>query len=108
MSVRNGLQDFFTQQFPEFHHTLLVTGGAKFTALINALPEAEQEIYMGYGDLFREGYVKLNQGFFEDAVTLLSQSLEANASAGGFIRLELATAHDEKLYPINIPIPPSK
>jgi len=69
------------------------SGKEYFTALINALPEAEQEIYMGYGDLFREGYVKLNQGFFEDAVTLLSQSLEANASEGGFIRLELATAH---------------
>ena len=40
------------------------SGKEYFTALINALPEAEQEIYMGYGDLFREGYVKLNQGFF--------------------------------------------
>jgi len=69
------------------------SGGEFFTALVNTLPEAEQEVYLGYGDLFREGYVKLNQEFFEDAVTLLSRALEANASAGSFIRLELATAH---------------
>ncbi|MBW2708733.1 MAG: hypothetical protein JRD04_05540 [Deltaproteobacteria bacterium] len=64
-----------------------------FAALINTLPEAEQELYRGYGDPFREGYVKLNQSYFEDAVTLLSQALEAESSSGGFIQLELATAH---------------
>ncbi len=69
------------------------SGEEYFTALINALPKTEQELYLGYGDLFREGYVKLNQGRFEDAVTLLSQALEANSSSEGFIRLELATAH---------------
>lgn len=69
------------------------SGEEYFAALINALPEAEQEIYFGYGDLFKEGYVKLNQGFFEDAVGLLSRALEANSPSGGFILLELATAH---------------
>ena len=69
------------------------SGEEYFTALINTLPKTEQELYLGYGDPFREGYVKLNQGSFEDAVTLLSQALEADASSGGFIRLELATAH---------------
>ena len=64
-----------------------------FTALINTLPKTEQELYLGYGDPFREGYVKLNQGYFEDAVTLLSRALDADSSSGGFIRLELATAH---------------
>ena len=64
-----------------------------FAALINTLPKTEQEIYFSYGDPFKEGYVKLNQGFFEDAVTLLSHALEANSSSGDFIRLELATAH---------------
>ena len=64
-----------------------------FAALINTLPEAEQELYLGYGDPFMEGYVKLNQGYFEDAVTLLSQALEADSSSGGFIQLELASAH---------------
>jgi len=39
------------------------------------------------------GYVKLNQGYFEDAVTLLSQALDVDSSSGGFIRLELASAH---------------
>ena len=35
----------------------------------------------------------MNQGFFEDAVTLLSRALESNSSSVGFIQLELATAH---------------
>lgn len=69
------------------------SGEEYFTALISTLPKAEQEVYLGYGDPFREGYVKLNQGYFEDAVTLLSQALKANSSSGSFIRLELATAH---------------
>ena len=64
-----------------------------FTALISTLPRTERKIYLGYGDPFREGYVKLNQGYFEDAVTLLSQALETDSSSGGFIQLELATAH---------------
>jgi len=64
-----------------------------FAALINTLSQEEQEIYMGYEDPFREGYVKLNQGRFEEAVTLLSRALETNASSIGFIRLELASAH---------------
>ena len=68
-------------------------GEEYFTALINTLPKTEQERYLGYGDPFREGYVKLNQGYFEDAVTLLSRALEADSSSGGFIQLELATAH---------------
>ena len=69
------------------------SGEEYFTALINTLPKTEQEIYLGYGEPFREGYVKLNQGCFEDAVTLLSQALEADSSSTGFIRLELAIAH---------------
>ncbi len=64
-----------------------------FAALINTLSEREQEIYMGYKDPFREGYVKLNQGRFEEAVSLLSQAMDTNASSIGFIRLELASAH---------------
>ena len=64
-----------------------------FTALINTLPGVEQEIYLGYGDSFREGYVKLNQGYFEDAVKLLTHALETESSSVGFIRLELAAAH---------------
>ena len=69
------------------------SGEEYFTALISTLPKTEQKIYLGYGDPFREGYVKLNQGYFEDAVTLLSQALETDSSSGSFIQLELATAH---------------
>jgi len=64
-----------------------------FAALINTLSEEEQKIYMGYDDPFRKGYVKLNQGYFEEAVMLLSQALKTNASSTDFIRLELASAH---------------
>ena len=64
-----------------------------FAALINTLPKTEQELYLGYEDPFREGYVKLNQGYFEDAVKLLSRALDVDSSSGGFIQLELATAH---------------
>ena len=63
-----------------------------FAALINTLTKSEQEIYLSYEDPFREGYVKLNQGYFEEAVTLLSQALQTNDSATGFIGLELASA----------------
>ena len=69
------------------------SGEEYFTALISTLPKTEQEIYLQYEDPFREGYVKLNQGEFEDAVSLLSQALEANPSSKSFIQLELATAH---------------
>ena len=69
------------------------SGEEYFTALVSTLPKAEREAYLQYGDPFREGYVKLNQGEFEDAVTLLSEALETDSSSGGFIRLELATAH---------------
>jgi hypothetical protein len=41
-----------------------------FAALINTLSKEEQEIYRGYKDPFREGYVKLNQGHFEEAALL--------------------------------------
>jgi tetratricopeptide (TPR) repeat protein len=69
------------------------SGEEYFAALINTLPTAEQEIYFGYGDSFKEGYVKLNQGYFEDAVTLLTHAFEADSSSVGYIQLELATAH---------------
>ena len=64
-----------------------------FAALINTLPNKEQEIYLSYQDPFKEGYVKLNQGYFEEAVTLLSKALKTNAASTGFIGLELASAH---------------
>ncbi len=32
MPVRNGLEDFFTQPFPEFYHPFLVTGGTKMSS----------------------------------------------------------------------------
>jgi tetratricopeptide (TPR) repeat protein len=87
ISVPEGIsenpREFVSQEFEEEY----------FTALINTLPGVEQEIYLGYGDSFREGYVKLNQGYFEDAVKLLTHALETESSSVGFIRFELAAAH---------------
>ncbi len=64
-----------------------------FAALISTLPEEEQKAYTRYGDQFRKGYVRLNQGDFEGAVPFLSQALESDVTPGSFIGLELAIAH---------------
>ncbi len=64
-----------------------------FTAILSSLPETEQDTYLSYGDLFKTGYIALNQGDFETAVLKLSQAMEDTSSKGSFIPLELATAH---------------
>ncbi len=64
-----------------------------FTAICCSLPETEQEAYSSYGEAFKNGYIALNQGDFETAISELSQALEDNSSANSFIPLELATAH---------------
>ncbi|MBT3312228.1 MAG: tetratricopeptide repeat protein [Desulfobacterales bacterium] len=63
------------------------------TALLSSLPEAEQDVYYGYGEAFQRGYAALNQGDFETAVGELSQAMEDDPSADSFIPLELATAY---------------
>lgn len=64
-----------------------------FAALCGALPEEELEAYMSYSDAFRIGFIALNQGDFELAVTHLNQALDDDSSVNSFIPLELATAY---------------
>ncbi len=63
-----------------------------FTLLVSTLPEEDQADYHTYGELFQEGYVKLNQGDFEEAASLLSDALEKVDSPETFIPLELGAA----------------
>ncbi len=63
-----------------------------FAALTHALPEKEQELYFSYGNLFKQGYLALNRGDFETAVTKLYQAMEDHPSGDSYISLELATA----------------
>ena len=42
MAMRNGLEDFLAEPFPEFHHTFLMTGWTE----IPSLTRKRQEIFM--------------------------------------------------------------
>lgn len=63
-----------------------------FFALCGALDDEIRRLYHGYGDAFRAGYVALNRGDYNLAVSLLSQAMEDNPP-DSFIPLELATAY---------------
>ncbi|HPQ43465.1 MAG TPA: tetratricopeptide repeat protein [Syntrophales bacterium] len=63
-----------------------------FTALCGALPDEAQDAYRGYGEAFIKGYVALNSGDYELALTKLSQAMEEN-HPDSLIPLELATAY---------------
>jgi len=63
-----------------------------FTALCGALPGDVRDAYKSYGDIFKTGYVALNQGEYDLAATKLSQALKEN-SPDSLIPLELATAY---------------
>jgi len=64
-----------------------------FSALCNALDDAEREVYRGYSDTFKQGFIALNRGDFTTAVALLSEAGSAYPFAANYIALELATAH---------------
>ncbi|MEJ2641979.1 MAG: hypothetical protein P8010_20635 [Desulfosarcinaceae bacterium] len=66
---------------------------ATFWALIGTLPEDMQDAYEDYGEPFRSGYLALNRGDFETAVTLLEEARRATPQAGTYIPLELAGAY---------------
>ena len=63
-----------------------------FTAVCGALPDEVQDAYRGYGKAFITGYVALNSGDYELAITKLSLALEENQPES-LIPLELATAY---------------
>lgn len=64
-----------------------------FEALTATLPEDIQERYLSYGDNFAKGYMALNHGDFETAVTCLEAAMKDNPSSESFIPLELASAY---------------
>jgi len=64
-----------------------------FEALCNSLEDAEREAYRTYPDTFKEGFVALNRGDFDTAVTLLAEVADAYPFGANYITLELATAH---------------
>jgi tetratricopeptide (TPR) repeat protein len=64
-----------------------------FDILLGALPDEIQQAYRSYGHHFKLGYLALNQGEFDQAVTLLTQAVEENRSPQSLVPLELATAY---------------
>jgi tetratricopeptide (TPR) repeat protein len=64
-----------------------------FTALCGTLPDNIGKAYHGYGDIFKKGYIALNQGEYEPAAKQLSLAMTENPAPDSFIPLELATAY---------------
>jgi thioredoxin-like negative regulator of GroEL len=65
-----------------------------FAALVGSFSyKVREKAYHSYGEAFKEGYLALNNGDFELAVTKLSQSMEENRGPKTYIPLELATAY---------------
>jgi tetratricopeptide (TPR) repeat protein len=65
----------------------------EWRALLGSLPDEIQQQYQSYGDDFKAGYLALNQGDFENALSLLSKAMEDHPAPDSFIALELATAY---------------
>ncbi len=64
-----------------------------FHALLSTLPQDIRTAYEGYGSDFREGYILLNQGYFERAVQKFREAVRRNPAPDSLVPLELATAH---------------
>jgi tetratricopeptide (TPR) repeat protein len=78
---------------PSMETEAAVDEEATFWALIGTLPEDMQDAYEDYGEPFRSGYLALNRGDFELAVTLLEEAHGEHPQAGTYIPLELAAAY---------------
>lgn len=92
-AVREEFSDVYSEENENSTGEIDPEGEEYFVALVSTLPDEERAGYYGYGEAFRRGFVALNQGDFESAVSELSRALEENPEEGGFIPLELATAH---------------
>ena len=64
-----------------------------FMVLCSTLPPHIRKAYMGYGSVFKDGYVALNNGEFEQAAVLLSKAMDECSDPKSYIPLELATAY---------------
>ena len=64
-----------------------------FITLCEPLKDEIKNKYYSYGNNFKLGYVALNQGNFELALTKLEEAAKENNSEDSYIPLELAKAH---------------
>jgi len=89
------------ESYPQITGTLPAEAAEKFpeeaenyfTALISPLPDDIQQRYTAYGLNFKEGYMALNRGEFEQAANQLEIALTETTDDAEFIRLELVTAY---------------
>lgn len=99
------MENLVAEEMEDDHHFDLLEEGTEdepdyqdrlddyFTALCSSLPDELMELYEGYGTTFKVGYVALNQGDFEQALSKLTQAMQENPSPDSFIPAELAKAH---------------
>lgn len=88
--------EYFVPALPEESESEAVPTGSDeeyFDALCNSLEDAEREAYHTYPDTFKQGFVALNRGDFDTAVTLLTEAAGDYPFGANHITLELATAH---------------
>lgn len=90
---KKGVADFIAPAEKVIATSIPEEGDEYFAVLCSTLPEDIKKTYLGYGDVFKKGYIALNQGQFEQAAKQLSLAMEENASPESFIPLELATAY---------------
>lgn len=77
---------------PEFDE-VVEDGDDHFDILLGSLPDEVEQAYRSYGHHFRQGYMALNQGAFDQAVTFLTLAAEENPATQSLVPLELATAY---------------
>ncbi len=87
-------KDFQTNEADSTETNYHVQEDEYFMALCGSFADKEREqAYNSYGNAFREGFLALNQGDFDLAVTRLSEAMEKNSLQQTYIPLELATAY---------------
>lgn len=64
----------------------------EFEVLCMTLSEEMGQAYKSYGETFKEGFLALSHGDFEQAVELFQRAMEENPSDDSHIPIELATA----------------
>lgn len=97
LQQRSGIQQSiaFIRDLPEEpeEDAIEENGDDYFNILLGALPNEVQHVYRRYGPNFKQGYLALNQGAFDQAVEYLIEAMEDNPSPQSLVPLELATAY---------------
>lgn len=65
----------------------------QFHAVCGTLPPEIQKTYLSYSENFKLGYIALNTGDFNTAISYLSLAMAEHSDTDSYIPLELATAH---------------